>query len=172
MDKRKPVAILLLSITILPLLLFLFFVAHQNYIRWQMEEKLEHEQLTSITLNESEFRWHKKDKEIIFNGHFFDVKTIKKIAGNKLLITGLYDYQEQQLHNTISKLLNKKSGTGKLQKLAQQMFAFVGAEPVHPFLHQRIFEVNTLHTSFYNERLSVCFVPIIIPPPKFVSVLF
>ena len=133
-----------------------------------MEEKLEHAGLVSITIFESDFQWHKKGKEIIYNGHYFDVKSITKLPDHKLLITGLYDYMEQKLHESISEMHDKKSDQNT-QKLVQQLLAFVATVPAnHRFEY---FSTHSISSSFdfYDPSLKYCYFPIIIPPPKIVS---
>jgi hypothetical protein len=85
----------------LPILIALVFMAHQQYLQFKMEEALEKEHLVSITISLRDFHWYKKDKEIKINDHLFDVKSIKQIKPGMLLVTGLYDYQEQQLQEDL-----------------------------------------------------------------------
>ena len=164
---KKITAAVLLFFTVFPLLFSLFFLGQQKFIRWQMEEKLEHDELVSITISESDFQWHKKDKEIIYKGHYFDVKSITELSGHKLLVTGLYDYQEQELNESIAKMLDTKSNSRTL-KLIQQLFSLVVTEPVYncfaPFPRQ----VIPSREEFYDPSLRYCYLPIIIRPPKVV----
>jgi hypothetical protein len=168
MDLTKQIkASFFLFLTVLPLLFFLFLFSHQKFIRWQMKEKLEQEHLVSITLSESDFQWHEKDKEIIYNEHYFDVKSIIKLPDHKLLITGLYDYQEQKLHESIARMHDKKSDK-TTHKLIQQLLAFIATEPVYNRID--CFSLQSILSSFdfYDPSLRYCYLPIIIPPPKVV----
>ena len=102
-----------MMITAFPLFVFLFFIAQRQYLRWQMEEKLEKEQLTTITINAHDFKWYKEGKEIVVNGHLFDVEEIKRLDNDQLLITGLYDYQEQELHKQMDDWMSNENSHGK-----------------------------------------------------------
>ena len=164
---KKIMAGILLFATALPLLLFLFFICLQKYNRVQMEEKLEAIQLTTITMSANDFKWHKKGKEIIYCNHFFDVKIIVKLKGNELLITGLYDYQEQELHESIAKMHNKNSDKTTFN-LIQKLLAFVVAEPVYNRLDYFSLQAISSPFYFYHPGLRYCYLPIIIPPPKVV----
>ncbi|HEX8331235.1 MAG TPA: hypothetical protein VF622_01365 [Segetibacter sp.] len=110
---RKIAGSFVVFATTLPLAVFIFFIAQQQFMRWQMEEKLETEQLTSVTISAHNFKWYKEGKEIIVNNHLFDVKSITRLAGDQLLIKGLYDYQEQKLHKDLDDWMNNKGSSSK-----------------------------------------------------------
>jgi hypothetical protein len=111
--SRKIAGSFVVFVTTLPLAVFIFFIAQQKFMRWQMEEKLEKEQLTSVTISAQDFKWFEEGKEIIINNHLFDVKSITRLKGDQLLITGLYDYQEQKLHKDLDNFMNNKGSSSK-----------------------------------------------------------
>jgi hypothetical protein len=76
-----------------------------------MEEKLEEEQLTSVTISANDFTWYEEGKEIIINDHLFDVKNITKMPSDSLLVSGLYDYQEQKLHNDLDNWMKNEGNS-------------------------------------------------------------
>lgn len=71
-----------------------------------MEERLEKEQLVTLTLKN--LIWHKKDKELLIDGKMFDVHAVKQLADASYLVTGLYDIQEKALFQQLNLLMKKK----------------------------------------------------------------
>jgi len=101
--KQIIVSLVLLVITSIPCLLFVYYQSAQWYIRHEMEEKLEKEQLQSIVIPVSDVEWYKENKEIIVGGKLFDVKSVVYRDG-MASFTGLYDHQETNIKAQLENL--------------------------------------------------------------------
>lgn len=151
--------------TIAPVIIFLFLIGHQICIRWEMEDKLEHEHLTIITLDAADFKWHKQGKEIVINGQLFDVKSIEKLNNHQLVITGLYDYQEQELLEDMDKMPGQNANADTT-KLIHQMLALIATEPDNKPYISFLSSCDIQTLTFYDGNLINGYFSVIIPPPK------
>jgi hypothetical protein len=107
-----PLFLLLLAGT--PYFYFLIQEIRQKQIQHEMKERLEEEQLQTITINKSSFHWEEKGKEAWINGKLFDVKSIKE-SGDSVLLTGLFDEQETALVKNLFRQQHKENnGDNKL----------------------------------------------------------
>ena len=94
--KQIIVSLVLLVITSVPCLLFVYFQSAQWYVQHKMEEKLENEQLQTVAIPISDVKWFKENKEIIVDGKLFDIKSVVFQDGIASF-TGLYDDQEMYI---------------------------------------------------------------------------
>ena len=101
--KQIIVSLVLLVITSIPCLLFVYYQSAQWYIRHEMEEKLEKEQLQTIVIPVSDVKWYKENKEIIVGEKLFDVKSVVYRDG-MASFTGLYDHQETNIKAQLENL--------------------------------------------------------------------
>ncbi|MEY4629146.1 MAG: hypothetical protein RLZZ595_1472 [Bacteroidota bacterium] len=96
MHFKKYISLFLLVLAGLPLIVSCMLAIQQYWIRHEMLEKLENENLQMITLHIDEVKWEKKDKELILGATLFDVKySIKK--NDTILFYGLFDKEESRL---------------------------------------------------------------------------
>ena len=79
----------------LPMFLSSFFLGGRMAIRIIMFEKMEKENIQSISLPADKINWYKKNRELIIDGKMFDVKSIEK-QGDEYVITGLFDDDGKQ----------------------------------------------------------------------------
>jgi hypothetical protein len=93
---RNITAYFLLLLTASPILFGAFLLVSQIIIQHEMREKLEKENLVTITVNKSEVKWTHKGKEAEINGNLFDVETYS-VNGDNLQLTGLFDKDEDKL---------------------------------------------------------------------------
>jgi hypothetical protein len=91
----------------LPLLFSVYAVVGKMLIGFEMEERMEKENLQAITLQEDAVIWLKKDKEILVDGEPFDIKRIQRHAG-VITVWGLYDAKEKALKKNIRDYLDTK----------------------------------------------------------------
>jgi hypothetical protein len=131
-----------------------------------MEEKLEEEQLTTITIPAHELHWVKEGKEILINNHLFDIETITRLDDGRLVVTGLYDYQEQQLHEQLNHTLHK-SNPAQQQKIAicdwlNQLYD----DSVSSLSTLTISIRNTEHYFLYHCSLDNRAIRVLTPPPR------
>ena len=101
LQVKKILIIPLLALALMPALFAAYFVIHLRIAQHEAKEKLEKSLLQTICIKQSDFSWVRKGKEIRIAGHLFDVKIIQEI-GDGFIITGLYDEQEDQLHEQLN----------------------------------------------------------------------
>ncbi len=102
---------MLLLIVATPLLFSISVLVKQQIAQAQRNEKFSKEILQTITVSASAIYWVKPEKEILFNGKLFDVKSYSK-NGSSLSLTGFFDHKEDKLVQQIVKLaLQKKPGS-------------------------------------------------------------
>lgn len=113
--KRFVVAVIMLIIISTPLILFISWKVERQLVRHKMMIKLQHAQLTTIEVPESQVIWYEEEKEIIVDGKMFDVKSWERKTGTvNISFTGLFDYAETDIEERLKKLLlNKEKNTGK-----------------------------------------------------------
>ncbi len=162
---QKFYGIFIAFLSVLPVFISVTFCLHQQLIYWQMEEALESRQLITLTIPYGELVWHKKNKELIVNHNLFDVKTIQKTDGCVYKVTGLFDKQEQQLHQQISEAVQKKQSDSGVQLLLQQLFSFNAVSPSDEIDFYTL-KLTVDHCKRYLLNLPLPFNRIIIPPPK------
>ena len=101
--KQIVVALVLLLITSIPCLLFVYYQSAQWYTQQQMEEKLEKAHLQTLSIPVSEVKWFRENKEIIVGQKLFDVKSVIYRDGIASF-TGLYDDQETNIKTQLENL--------------------------------------------------------------------
>lgn len=155
-----------LLLSLLPVLMAIAFIARQQYVQWSMKEALEKQSLSTITISAKSFKWYKKGKEIIHNRHLFDVKSIEEVAPGVLLIKGLYDYQEDQLHKQVAKNYEHGKTDAKSQQFLQKLLTIVAIEPItHSFVATNYFNKSAFN-SRYNYILPTFKPDLVTPPPQ------
>ncbi len=117
LKSKKVQACFLFVLSMLPVLIIICFIIKQQFVRLRMEDKLEKEHLTTLTISSRCIKWHKPDEEIIINGHFFDVRNVEEISPGVLQVMGLYDWQEQALYADFEDLMDdEEEKPGKKQQ--------------------------------------------------------
>ncbi len=101
--KQIIVSLVLLVITSIPCILFVYYQSAQWYTQHEMEEKLEKEQLQTISIPVSDVKWYRENKEILVDGKLFDIKSVVYRDGIASF-TGLYDNQETKIKVQIENL--------------------------------------------------------------------
>lgn len=155
--KRKFFAGILLVLFCIPMMVTFSFVAKQNIVQWDMEEALEKKNLTKITINAGELHWHKAGKEILYQGHLFDVKDIVQLGDGTLSISGLYDSAEDELRKQA--VLHQSKKQPVTTKLINTFCSIIFIEPELTLQ----FSVNVSGNRSYNF-FRVPFWDLIIPP--------
>jgi hypothetical protein len=113
--RKNITALVLLAVMSAPLLISVCQLVQQQYIQHQMEKQLEMAALETFTISANELHWVKQNREILLNGHFFDVKSITK-SGNSFIVKGLFDHKETAIAKKIEQQAgdnNKNSGHTK-----------------------------------------------------------
>ena len=104
LSLKKILTFALLLIVALPLFFSAGYIVKQKLIQHQMKERLEKASLQTVILPLSKIKWVKKNKEISIDGKLFDVKSLI-ISGNNAIIKGLYDVDENKLHQILKNLV-------------------------------------------------------------------
>ncbi len=99
--RKHIAAAVLLALTVLPLLYAAWLSVKQVQVQQTMQEQLENTALQTITLPTTSLHWAKAGKELLIDGHLFDVKKITYTA-NYITVTGLFDKAE----TAIKKIIN------------------------------------------------------------------
>jgi hypothetical protein len=121
MELTKKISCFILFIAVsAPLFLSAVFLAGRLVIRHEMREKMEMEHVITIDVPANEFRWHKKNREIIINGKMFDVKSIVK-DNNIYHISGLFDENESILDEELKKMNDNEEGRQKKANIILQV---------------------------------------------------
>lgn len=164
--SKKILAAILLLIAAAPIFFFAGFLFKQKIIRHEMKEKLEGNFLQTITVGKADFKWVKKNKEIIIDGRLFDVKGYR-IKNDSLFFTGLYDEAEQKLKKDFAGILQqKKNETAPLEQLILKLIltAVVKKNTEAAFLSL----TKSVKTIFpvYNEVAVTQSIAVNTPPPN------
>ncbi|MBK6936547.1 MAG: hypothetical protein IPH18_06425 [Chitinophagaceae bacterium] len=154
----------MLLLSMLPVMLVLFFIYRRDVIRHKMKEELEKKILHTIAVKSDEIVWMKPGKEIFVNGKMFDIKTEKEENGYTTF-SGLYDYEETALNKTLNSGWNKKNT--EENSPVMQFFQFLKSL----YTYQYESENDILLTAYEFEEssppnLASSFLTILTPPPK------
>ena len=107
---RHIAASILMIVILCPLLIYTTLSFHKHLVKWQMEERLEHAALKTISLKKDAFTWVKINKEIVVNGRLFDVKSYVNKDEN-IIFKGLYDDEEKEIIHGINSLVHNKKNS-------------------------------------------------------------
>ncbi len=113
--RKNITALMLLAVMSAPLLISVYQLLRQQYLQHQMKEQLEKAALETFIIPANELQWVKKGREILLNGHFFDVKSITR-SGNSFIVKGLFDQKETAIAKKIEQQAdagNKNNGYTK-----------------------------------------------------------
>jgi hypothetical protein len=109
--KNIITAFVLLLILAIPLFFSVSVLVKQQIAQSQRNEKFSKEILQTITVSSSAIYWVKPEKEILFDGKLFDVKSYSK-NGSSISLTGFFDHKEDKLVQQIVNLALQKNQSG------------------------------------------------------------
>lgn len=104
MNTKKNIAVIICTVVVL--MPFLFWLVHftaEQVNRYQIHEKLEHENIQSIVLADNDFKWIKQNEEILIHNQLFDVKKYTQ-SGNSFTFWGVFDTVEDAIALQLKKL--------------------------------------------------------------------
>ena len=134
---------ILLLILAIPLLFSVSVLVKQQIAQYQRNEKFSKEILQTITVSSEAVYWVKAEKEVLFNGKLFDVKSyIKK--GNSISLTGFFDDKEDKLVQQIVKFALQKNQSGSPLSEPAIKFLFF---PAYAIQHVITSELNWKYIS-------------------------
>lgn len=163
---KKLLFLLLLALSVMPVIFSICFIVQLKIIRYEAKEKLEKSMLQTIRLKKEDFTWEKKSKEIRIGNKFFDVKSIREENGF-YLITGIYDEQEDLLHEQLLNTQNKEDKSSQ-NKLCSFFFHFYFSIP--PAEDNDLFPAlsKTSYIHYFSMPLPSPCSETLSPPPNFV----
>jgi len=162
--KQIIVALVLLLITSIPCLLFVYYQSAQWYVRHEMEEKLENEQLQTIAVPVSEVKWYKENKEIIVGGKLFDVKSVVYHDGIASF-TGLYDHQETNIKAQLENLELEDEENAKNES-AINLISILLYKEEHSNSFWLLNHLSAQYVDYRNNHLLSQDISTPAPPPK------
>jgi len=166
--KKKILAIVLLLAVITPLLVFTCFLVKQRWIENEMEDQLKSASLRTISIDINTVHWTKKNKELIIDGKLFDVRSYT-VNGSRLILTGLYDNDEDVLNEQMKSFVQQKNGANAPLNHAvfNLLFPPLYNNTADAFA-QNPWQVIALHfTPYQEEKIPSNTLSILSPPPKF-----
>ena len=167
LKRNKIFAFIFLSITAIPLSCCVYLFAKQQIVHFRMAEALEEKALHIIVVKSNAARWISFGKEILIDGHLFDVESYKQ-DGDNLELAGLYDTEEDQLNDQLKKIEQTKSSGNTFENtllisvLSQTFFSENSNTFNKDIFHKAVGRIQFLS----DENLYSTFLDIIIPPPK------
>ena len=167
--KKKILAFVMLLAVAAPLLFFAGFLLKQKLIENDMEEMLENTSLQTVTVNLADIQWVKENKEAVIDGKSFDVKS-SITKGDQVILTGLYDNEEDGLHEEFNNFVQQKNGAASPLGNAVIKFLFppLYTNTVNPLWQNSWQYIAQDLFSNYQEKISENNLSIISPPPRFV----
>lgn len=146
-----------------PFLIPFMLEGQKMFIKHEMEERMEREELQTLVLDIATIRWEKKEKEIWLGDQLFDIKEMKQ-EGNKLIVKGLYDHKEKEI---LSKLNTFHHPLPFEHERNKTVFKLIHLEaiviPADNALHL-IFV--SLYSSDHNRHWSSLCQGVLSPPPE------
>jgi hypothetical protein len=115
LKKKKIIALALAVFVALPLVMCAGTQLLQLFLKQTALERFTTETIISIPLKD--VNWIKKEKELLINNQYFDVKHYK-VQDGQLLVNGYFDNEELELINTLLGLAQ----TGEEENLIGLMF--------------------------------------------------
>lgn len=160
-------AIFLLLLSALPVFAVIAFLLQQQVTRLAMERRLSQKELTVLTLSKSDFTWHEEGREISINGHLFDVKKIEQTETGLFKVTGIYDWQEDELYRHLENALEDEDNDPNNKRKAFIKWLTSGydrVEAAHQHTDFRI--IKNKHCLLQTSFLHKSFLEIELPPPQ------
>jgi hypothetical protein len=168
MQIRKTISIFALCLSaVLPMCLSGLYLGGRILIRIAMMEKMEKNELQTISIPTDQIKWFKKNHELMIDGKMFDVKSIS-IEGDTSMITGLFDDDDTELQEALAGLQEQKNKGQNNAFLIYQVC--LGIIAVHdPFINQPVSaKIACTKISFaqYEDNILQSYLPIFSPPPE------
>lgn len=169
MHIRKTITIFALCLAAsLPLCLSGLFIAGRILIRITMLEKIEKDDLETISIPTDQIHWYKKNRELMIGGKMFDVKSVRQF-GNSTILTGLFDDDDTALHEALAGMHEKKNKGHNNALLLYQVCLGIIAEKIQLDDHTVSPDFGFINHTFakYEETILTTYLPSFSPPPEF-----
>ena len=164
--KNKILSFVFICIAAIPVSFCIYFFVRQQVVHHIMAEALEQKALHTITTTTDNATWVSFGKEILIDGHLFDVESYKQ-TGNNLQLTGLYDTEEDHLNEQLNKIEQQKSRGNSADYTLLISLLFQPFFTENPALHNNFyFTTLNQHDFSFSENLCSTDLGVILPPPK------
>ena len=166
--KKIPAFVMLLAVTA-PLLFFACFLVKQRLIQNDMEKRVENSLLQTVTVKATDIQWITINKEAVINGKLFDISS-STIKGDQVVLTGLYDNDEDGLNKQFSNFIQQKNNPSSPLANAVIKFLF---PPLYNNATDQLCQNTWQHITSdffpcYQEKIAERYFSILTPPPKLV----
>jgi hypothetical protein len=163
--RRRPViALLFCCIIAFPLIFSGGLQTFQQYIKYTVDERLETEELVTLTIPFSKIQWMEEGREIMIDGRMFDIKSYVEKEGS-LIATGVYDDRETAVMELLNNFNDKQQNSFIIQLLLlAQSFVVVLC-----LVNKELYFLNLLkhHSCFLIKRLQSFTQQFFTPPRRF-----
>jgi hypothetical protein len=165
--RKQPAAFVMLLLVALPLFLAAGIYLKQQLIQYQRIQRFKTTLLETITIKAEMVDWVEAGEEIQIDGNLFDVESFKKVGGD-MVLTGFYDYKEQELVKHINEIEQQKNKSGSpLNQLAVKFLLLPNYKEITTFSIQNNWQIITTRFPVYAESISNMVYPAVVPPPKY-----
>lgn len=149
---------------VLPTLVSMVSSIYIQWIKHEMKEKMEYENLQTITLNNNKFSWYEKGNEIIINGEFFDVKHYST-NGNQTTFQGIFDKEESNMSAIAEKIVSNKHENKHLAQIGGffQLLQYLYEKEDYTL---KFIPIKTAFFSFHDFLTLSPIIKIPSPPPN------
>ncbi|MEO0065043.1 MAG: hypothetical protein RI983_369 [Bacteroidota bacterium] len=164
MTPRKLVVGVLLSIQVLPLLLFAFLQLQKQWVKLEMEKALASDKLERFVLERHEFTWVEEGREMKIRGVMFDVVAFTQLADGRYQVDGLTDHREQAIHEKTNQLIHHK---GKFKDFLVKLIVIQSMGVVQQGLQLPVHWISYVRIFFTASQWTKhIYLDIIVPPPR------
>lgn len=167
---QKISATLLLVLAVVPLLVTFVLLTMEAWQVHQMKERLKRESLVCVSQRADQLVWLENGKEVLVNGHMFDVESWEQ-KGGMVYLTGLYDTQEELIRDLIHKVNSKTPGTRPAIALLSILLSPAVPANLLSFKPKQILvaSVNLKNAAYIQRRLQHPMQEVQCPPPDFMA---
>jgi len=164
LTPRKLVVGILLSIQVLPLLLFAFLQLQKQLVKLEMEKALASDKLERFVLERHEFAWVEEGREMKIRGVMFDVVAFAQLPDGRYQVDGLTDHREQAIQEKTNQLVHHK---GKFKDFLVKLIVIQSMGVVQQGIQLPV-QWTTLVRLFFGHQLLMkpVYLEILVPPPR------
>ena len=169
MRVRKTITIFTLCLAaLLPLCLSGFFIAGRIIIRITMLEKMEKDELQTISIPTDQIQWYKKNHELIIDGKMFDVKSIQSMWVIPVSSPVFLMKKILHLHEALAGMHEQKNKGQNNSLLLYQVCLGIIAEKNQLKDHIILKDSGFIKLSFttYEDDILYAYRPVFSPPPE------
>ena len=136
--------------------------AFQQYIKYTVSERLESEELLTVTIPVSKVEWMEEGKEIMVEGKMFDIQTYFEKDG-VFTATGLFDERETAVMGLLNNF-NDRQQTDFIIQLLLLAQSFIVAVWISNYSKGLIILLKH-HSQYLIQKLKL-FIPSFFTPPR------